>query len=114
MSIETHRQVHLLSVVCTYYFDTHCCFPNLQGSVRQKRDSSNLFGNSSNRSGRGDDNLMSKLLREKGSLNSSLQSINDVINQAFEAKNSLLNQRGILQGSASGLTGLVGEQLVQT
>ena len=66
-----------------------------------------MFSGSNRNGTRGDDNLMAKLLREKGSLNTSLQSINEVINQAFEAKNSLLNQRGILQGSASGLTGLV-------
>ena len=80
-----------------------------QGLVRQKRESSNLFSGASRNGTRGDDNLMSKLLREKGSLNTSLQSINEVINQAFDTKNSLLSQRNILQGSASGLTGLVGK-----
>jgi Golgi SNAP receptor complex protein 1 len=61
---------------------------------------------SSNLSGE-QDSSVAKLLRERSSIAQSMRSINDVINQAFETKNSLTGQRHTLGGAAGGLKGLV-------
>lgn len=108
----------------------------MQSSVKQRRDSVDLFQTAGKGPrGEGEDSLMAKLLREKGGLQSSLRSINEVISfatslltrfyfilflytslicvhtmcrsQAFETRNSLASQRSSLQGSSGGITGLV-------
>jgi len=54
----------------------------------------------------GKDSSMTKLLREKMSIAASMKSINEVISQAFETKNSLVAQKGTLGNATSGLGGL--------
>ena len=54
------------------------------------------------------DSSVAKLLREKLSIAASMKSINEVISQAFETKNSLSSQRNSLGNSTSTLTNLSG------
>lgn len=62
----------------------------------------------SSRSLRGEqsDSSVAKLLKEKLSIAASMRSINEVISQAFETKNTLSNQRGSLTNSSGGLGSL--------
>jgi hypothetical protein len=48
-----------------------------------------------------------KLLRERSSIAGSLKGVNEVIAQAYEAKDTLFSQRGVLGGASQGLLGMV-------
>ena len=52
-------------------------------------------------------NATDKLLRERSSIAGSLKGVNEVISQAYEAKDALFNQRGVLSGASQGLLGMI-------
>jgi len=98
------------------HFDYSSEFKNTSATVHRKKESMDLFANSNrlrnnNNAGGGGgdgggDSSTAKLLRERSSLAASMRSINDVISQAFEAKESLLGQRSTLGGASTGLSSL--------
>jgi hypothetical protein len=97
------------------HFDYSSEFKNTSATVHRKKESMDLFANSNRLRNSGDGTgdssnngggATAKLLRERSSLAASMRSINDVISQAFEAKDSLLGQRTTLGGASSGLSSL--------
>jgi len=94
------------------HFDYSNEFKNTSATVQRKRESIELF-QSSNKlhmtNGGAQDSSVAKLLRERSSIAASMKSINDVIAQAWDTKNSLLGQRSTLQGSHSGISGLAAQ-----
>lgn len=88
------------------HFDYSTEFKSTSATVHRKRESMELFQSSKNLNSNEQDSSVAKLLRERSSIQASMKSINDVISQAFEAKNALLGQRNSLTGAAGGLTGL--------
>jgi len=85
------------------HFDYSTEFKNTSASVHRKRESMDLFASSKKLQGNDGDSSVDKLLRERSSIAASMRSINDVISQAFDAKNSLLGQRSTLGGANSSL-----------
>jgi len=90
------------------HFDYSTEFKNTSASVHRKRESIDLFAGAKKMQGQGGDgdSATDKLLRERSSIAASMRSINDVISQAFDAKNSLLGQRNSLGGANSGLSSI--------
>ncbi|KAJ1404030.1 hypothetical protein B484DRAFT_404929 [Ochromonadaceae sp. CCMP2298] len=104
-SLTNHQEV-MIKRYYEIHFDYSTEFKNTSATVQRKRESMELM-QSSRAHGDGDqDSSMSKLLREKTSISASMKSINDVISQAFETKNSLAGQRASLAGSSGGLSNL--------
>lgn len=107
-SMTNHQEV-LVKRYHEIHFDYSTEFKNTSSTVQRKRESVELFMNSSSAgkdSNDQGDSSMAKLLRERNSIAASMKSINDVISQAFETKNALLGQRNTLSGSNSGLNNL--------
>jgi hypothetical protein len=88
------------------HFDYSTEFKNTSTTVHRKRESMDLFASSKKSRGSEGDSSIDKLLRERSSIAASMRSINEVISQAFDAKNSLLGQRNTLGGANSGLASI--------
>ena len=89
------------------YFDYKTEFQNASAALRRKRESMALFeGAENNRDGDGEDSATALLLAERNTIANSMRSIGDVIGEATEAKVFLKNQRGLLDGGFSQLSGL--------
>ena len=89
------------------YFDYKTEFQNASTALRRKRESMALFeGAGNNRDGDGEDSATALLLAERNTIANSMRSIGDVIGEATEAKVFLKNQRGLLDGGFSQLSGL--------
>lgn len=93
-------------------------YAKLSGRLAKAKETSELFqyndgqgrtasalGNGGADAGR--DSSTDKLLRERSGIAGSLKGVTDVIAQAYEVKDSLLNQRGSLGGAQGGLSGIV-------
>jgi hypothetical protein len=102
--IKRYQEIH---------FDYSTEFKKTSTTVTRKRESMDLFANTNklsnsrnggNGSSQDKDSATDKLLRERNSIASSMRSINEVIAQAFDAKNSLLGQRSTLGGATTGLS----------
>jgi Golgi SNAP receptor complex protein 1 len=91
------------------HFDYSAEFKNTAASYNRKRESAELFESSNNNLHLNDDQDSStaKLLRERSSIAASMASINEVIAQAFDAKNSLMGQRNTLGTSSSGINSVL-------
>lgn len=107
-SVSSSHREGLIKRYQEIHFDYSTEFKHTSSTVLRKRESVEKFQSSSNLSGE-QDSSVAKLLRERSSIAQSMRSINDVINQAFETKNSLAGQRHTLGGAAGGLKGLVGK-----
>lgn len=84
----------------------------LQATVQRKRESMELFNSSKNLRGEEQDSSVAKLLRERNTIAASMRSINEVINQAFETRNTLTAQRSTLAGANTGLGGITSKSLI--
>jgi len=104
-SSGTHEDV-LVRRYHEIHFDYSTEFKNTSASVHRKRESMDLFNGSKRLQGNDGDTATDKLLRERSNIAASMRSINDVISQAFDAKNSLLGQRSSLGGANSSLSSI--------
>lgn len=101
-----HQEV-LIKRYHEIHFDYSAEFRNTSTAVNRKRESMELFASSKKvGEGKEQDSSVAKLMKERSSIAASMKSINDVISQAFETRNSLGSQRATLTGANSGLTGL--------
>lgn len=103
-SSSSHQEV-LIKRYHEIHFDYSSEFKNTSSTVQRKRESMELFQSSKKLSGE-EDSSVAKLLRERNSIAQSMKSINEVISQAFEARNALLGQRNTLGGASTGLNNL--------
>jgi Golgi SNAP receptor complex protein 1 len=101
-----HHQEGLVKRYHEIHFDYSTEFKNTSATVHRKRESMELFQSSKALHSDEPDSSIAKILRERNSIAASMRSINDVISQAFEAKNTLLNQRSTLTGTTGGLSTL--------
>jgi len=88
------------------HFDYTTEFKNISAAIQRKKQSMELFKSSKNSQGEEQDSSMARLLRERSSIAASMKSINDVISQAFETKNTLNSQRATLTGSGNSASNL--------
>jgi len=102
----SHHQEVLIKRYQEIHFDYNAEFKNTSAAVHRKRESMELFQSSKKLHADQEDSSVAKLLRERNTIAASMKSINDVISQAFETRNSLTLQRNTLGGASSGLTGL--------
>ena len=98
------------------YSDYMSEYAKLSSRLQKARETSDLFqykdgqGRAQTASGGGSGeggNATDKLLRERSGISNSLKGVNEVIAQAYEAKDSLFSQRGALGGASQGLLGMV-------
>lgn len=106
MGSQSHHQEVLIKRYYEIHFDYSTEFKNTSATVQRKRESMELMQSSKNLHKDEQDSSVSKLLKEKSSIAASMKSINDVISQAFDTKNALVNQRNSLLGSSGGLSNL--------
>lgn len=104
-SLSNHQEV-LIKRYYEIHFDYSTEFKNTSATVQRKRESMELMHSSQSLHKGDQDSSVAKLLREKVGIAASMKSINDVISQAFETRDSLSNQRGSLLNSAGGLSNL--------
>eukprot|EP01039_Chlorochromonas_danica_P005109 gene5109-5615_t len=102
----TSQQEVLIKRYYEIHFDYSTEFKNTSATVQRKRESMELMQSSRSLRGEQSDSSVAKLLKEKLSIAASMRSINEVISQAFETKNTLSNQRGSLTNSSGGLGSL--------
>lgn len=102
-SILTNQQEAWIKRYYEIHFDYSSEFRNTSASIQRKRESMELMNSSRKLSSEEKDSSMSKLLKEKMSIAASMRSINEVLSQAFETKNSLLSQRSSLSNASGGL-----------
>ena len=82
-------------------------YKNIYQTILRKKESLDLFKKSSTLgANKTEDSAVSKLLRERSSIAASIKSINDMISQAFNAKESLSSQRSALGGASAGLSNI--------
>jgi hypothetical protein len=103
--LTSHQEV-LIKRYHEIHFDYNTEFKNTSATVQRKRESMELFQSSNNLHKDDQDSSVAKLLRERSSIAASMKSINDVISQAFEAKDSLLGQRATLMGVTGSMSNL--------
>lgn len=101
-----HHQEVLIKRYQEIHFDYNTEFKNTSNAVHRKRESLELFQSSKKLHADQEDSSVAKLLRERTTIAASMKSINEVISQAFETRNSLSSQRSTLAGASSGLSGL--------
>lgn len=106
-STPANHQEVLIKRYHEIHFDYNAEFRNTSTAVNRKRESMNLFKGSNKRgSEKEQDHAVQKLMKERNSIAASMKSINDVISQAFETRNTLGSQRSSLSGANSGLAGI--------
>lgn len=88
------------------HFDYSTEFKNTSATVQRKRESIELMQSSKFAKSADKDSSVTKLLKEKLSIANSMRDINEVISQAFEAKNTLNHQKAVLGNSGTGLNAL--------
>lgn len=113
----TNNQENWIKRYYEIHFDYSTEFKNIYATVQRKKESINMNGskrnsssfssniNSSNQND-SDSSSVSRLFKERFSISASMKNINDVLNQAFEAKNMLASQRNTLNNSNSSLSTL--------
>lgn len=90
------------------HFDYSSEYRKANSVINGKRENAQLMrgAGTSCAGGVGDDNAVNRLLRERNGISSSLRGVNEVLSQAFDAKEHLLGQRGLLGSSGAALGGL--------
>ncbi len=102
---RSHRSNHEDVLIRRYHeihYDYSLEYKNTSATVNRKRESHELLESSKKLHMDDQDSSTTMLLRERSSIAASMASINDVIAQAFDTKNSLLGQRSSLSGSSTG------------
>jgi Golgi SNAP receptor complex protein 1 len=79
---------------------------SISQTIQRKKESMELFKSSKLNGNKSEDSAVSKLLRERSSIAASMKSINDMISQAFNAKESLTSQRSTLGNASGGLSNI--------
>ena len=113
---STSRHDFVLRRYENVYSDYMAEYAKLSSRLQKAKETSDLFqykdrqgrsqAVSSDGSGEGV-SATDKLLRERSSIAGSLKGVNEVIAQAYEAKDTLFSQRGVLGGASQGLLGMV-------
>jgi len=114
---STSRHDFVLRRFENVYSDYCAEYAKLSSRLQKARDTSDLFqykdGQGRNQTAIGgsgsneNSSATDKLLRERSGIASSLKGVNEVISQAYEAKDSLFSQRSSLGGAQQGLMGMV-------
>lgn len=106
-SLTGNHQDILIKRYQEILFDFNSEFKNTSATVQIKKESIQLFESHKNMSSSESGSSLSNLLNEKSSIVQSMKSINEVIQQAFEARSSLSSQRSSLTRAGGGLGSII-------
>ena len=106
-SLTGNHQDILIKRYQEILFDFNSEFKNTSATVQIKKESIQLFESHKNTSSSESGSSLSNLLNEKSSIVQSMKSINEVIQQAFEARSSLSSQRSSLTRAGGGLGSII-------
>ncbi len=102
----TQHQEGLIRRYSEIHFDYRSEYKNTSLTIQRKKESLELFKSSKLSRSDAEDSAVSRLLRERNSIAASMRSINDMISQAFSARDALGSQRAALGNATSGLSNI--------